>query len=41
MDERSDGALSLIKFNRIKGGRVFDSQNDWYKKMMCEIGQVS
>ena len=34
MDERSDGELSLIKFNRIKGGRVFDSHNDWFKKMM-------
>ena len=40
MDERNDGALSLIEFKRIKGGRVFDSQKDWFQKMLFEIGQV-
>ena len=40
MDERNDGALSLIEFKRIKGGRVFDSQKDWFQKMLIEIGQV-
>jgi len=40
MDERNDGALSLIEFKRIKGGRVFDSQQDWFQKMLFEIGQV-
>ena len=40
MDERDDGALSLIEFKRIKGGRVFDSQKDWFQKMVFEIGQV-
>ena len=40
MDERNDGALSLIEFKRIKGGRIFDSQKDWFQKMLFEIGQV-
>ena len=40
IDERNGGALSLIEFKRIKGGRVFDSQKDWFQKMLFEIGQV-
>ena len=40
MDERNDGALSLIEFKRIKGGRAFDSQTQWFQKMLCEIAQI-
>jgi pyrophosphate--fructose-6-phosphate 1-phosphotransferase len=41
MDEKNNGILSLIEFKRIKGGRAFDSQTQWFQKMLCEIGQVS
>ena len=41
MDEGRDGALSLIEYKRIKGGRMFDFQTDWFQKMLGEIGQVS
>ena len=41
MDEGRDGKLSLIEYKRIKGGRMFDFQTDWFQKMLDEIGQVS
>lgn len=39
-DEENDGAISLIEFNRIKGGRAFDVQTEWFQKILVEIGQV-
>ena len=34
-----DGELKLIQFSRIKGGKPFNIQEDWYQKMLEEIGQ--
>ena len=39
MDDEKDGKLSLIDFQRIKGGKPFDSNVDWYRELMAEIGQ--
>ena len=32
-----DGELKLIDFSRIKGGKPFDTKEDWYQKMINEI----
>ncbi len=34
-----DGELKLIQFSRIKGGKPFNIKDDWYQKMLEEIGQ--
>ena len=34
-----DGELKLIQFSRIKGGKPFNIKEDWYQKMLEEIGQ--
>ena len=39
MDEEKDGVISLIEFERIKGGKSFNPQTDWFQKMLQEIGQ--
>jgi pyrophosphate--fructose-6-phosphate 1-phosphotransferase len=39
-DEDNNNKLSCIDFNRIKGGKPFDTNSDWYKKMMKEITKV-
>ena len=31
--------LSAIAFDRIKGGKPFDLNQDWYKEMLADIGQ--
>lgn len=36
-DEDNNNTLSCIDFNRIKGGKPFDINQDWYNKMMKEI----
>ena len=36
-DEDNKNTLSCIDFNRIKGGKPFDINQDWYIKMMKEI----
>ena len=36
-DEDNDDKLSCIDFNRITGGKPFDTTLDWYRKMMKEI----
>ena len=36
-DEDNNNTLSCIDFNRIKGGKPFDMNQDWYIKMMKEI----
>ena len=33
--------LSLIEFDRIKGGKPFDTQTEWYNNMLQEIGQMN
>ena len=36
-DEDDNNKLSCIDFNRIKGGKPFDTTLDWYKNMLKEI----
>ncbi len=39
MDENAGGKLRVCEFPRIKGGKPFDSQQPWFKKMLREMGQ--
>jgi pyrophosphate--fructose-6-phosphate 1-phosphotransferase len=39
-DEDNNDKLSCIDFNRIRGGKPFDTNSDWYKKMMKEIIKI-
>jgi len=39
-DEDNNNTLSCIKFNRIKGGKPFDTNQKWYKEMMNEIHAI-
>ena len=39
IDMDNDNKLGLIDFNRIKGGKPFDYDTEWYKNMLNEIGQ--
>ncbi len=38
-DEENDDLLSVIAFNRIKGGKPFDITEDWYVELLAKIGQ--
>ena len=38
-DEENGDVLSAIAFDRIKGGKPFDLNQDWYKEMLADIGQ--
>ena len=40
MDDELDGILAKINFERIKGGKPFDVKNQWFQKMLKEIGQI-
>ncbi len=39
LDEDNLGKLRLIEFERIKGGKPFDTSLDWFQTMIDEIGQ--
>ena len=39
LDDDAEGKLSLIDFERIKGGKPFDVQTTWFQIMLTEIGQ--
>lgn len=39
-DEDHGNVLRAIEFNRIAGGKPFDPKQDWYKKMLKDIGQA-
>ena len=39
LDEDNQGNLRLIEFERIKGGKPFDTSLDWFQTMIEEIGQ--
>ena len=39
-DEDNNNQLSCISFNRIKGGKPFDTSKKWYKEMMQEIHNI-
>lgn len=38
-DEENGDVLTAIAFDRIKGGKAFDINQDWYKEMLADIGQ--
>ena len=38
-DEENGDVLSAIAFDRIKGGKAFDINQDWYRQMLADIGQ--
>ncbi|HCX73103.1 MAG TPA: pyrophosphate--fructose-6-phosphate 1-phosphotransferase [Candidatus Cloacimonas sp.] len=38
-DEDYDGEMRCIEFERIKGGRPFDTTQEWFRQMLKEIGQ--
>ena len=38
-DEENGDVLTAIAFDRIKGGKPFEIDQDWYKAMLAEIGQ--
>ena len=40
LDEDNDNKMSCIEFKRIKGGKPFDVNVDWYTKMLKEIKQI-
>ncbi|MAX06204.1 MAG: pyrophosphate--fructose-6-phosphate 1-phosphotransferase [Flavobacteriales bacterium] len=39
-DEEDNNKLSCINFNRIKGGKLFNTSLDWYRKMINEIQAI-
>ena len=39
-DEENNNTLTTIKFNRIKGGKPFDTNQAWYTKMLTEIKNI-
>ena len=40
LDMDEGGQLSLINFDRIKGGKSFDVTTDWFNVMLGHIGQA-
>jgi pyrophosphate--fructose-6-phosphate 1-phosphotransferase len=40
-DEGNGGRLRAIEFDRIKGGKPFDTTTDWYVDLLAAIGQPS
>jgi pyrophosphate--fructose-6-phosphate 1-phosphotransferase len=39
LDEEENDVLSIISFDRIKGGKPFDTNNPWFQEMLYDIGQ--
>lgn len=39
-DEDKNGELDIIDFARIKGGKPFDTTQEWFQEMLKEIGQI-
>ena len=39
LDDDKNGELNLIDLERIKGGKPFDADLDWYRSMLIDIGQ--
>ena len=39
-DEDNNNILSCIEFSRIKGGKPFDINQNWYKEMINEIHSI-
>jgi pyrophosphate--fructose-6-phosphate 1-phosphotransferase len=39
-DEDRGGVLRAIEFDRIKGGKPFDTKTAWFAALLAEIGQA-
>ena len=39
LDEDANDVMRCIEFERIKGGKPFNTSVDWYQKMLADIGQ--
>lgn len=39
LDDEKDSELSLIEFERIKGGKPFNTDQIWFNELLTEIGQ--
>jgi len=39
LDEENNDELSLVDFDRIKGGKPFNTDQDWFHQLLDEIGQ--
>ena len=39
-DEEREGTLRAIEFERIKGGKTFDTKADWFTELLSELGQA-
>ncbi len=39
LDENNNNKLSCIKFKRIKGGKPFDIESEWFQSLLKEINQ--
>ena len=37
LDEENDNKLACIDFERIKGGKPFNSHEEWFQSMLKEI----
>ncbi|MEA1882207.1 MAG: pyrophosphate--fructose-6-phosphate 1-phosphotransferase, partial [Candidatus Marinimicrobia bacterium] len=37
LDEDKNNEMSLIEFNRIKGGKPFDTGKSWYQQLKQDI----
>ena len=40
LDEDNNNQLNCIKFERIKGGKAFDYNVDWFQSILKEIKQI-
>ena len=40
LDEEDNDKLSIISFDRIKGGKPFNPNCNWFKEMLHDIGQI-
>jgi len=41
LDEDQNNEMGLIDFDRIKGGKPFDTSNTWFQELKDEIGQTN
>ncbi len=39
LDENNNNEMNLIDFSRIKGGKPFDTEKDWYQGLKQDINQ--
>tara|TARA_B110001452_G_C14938568_1_gene328225 strand:- start:361 stop:489 length:129 start_codon:yes stop_codon:yes gene_type:complete len=40
VQEREGNPIRPIEFERIKGGKAFDINQEWFQTMLKEIGQI-